>query len=63
MVRQEATLRGWERLQCGSRIWKLGSAPHGSSFSCGASARRGAQVIVQRPAGQETRRGRSPGTN
>lgn len=32
-------------------------------LSCGANARRGAQVTVQRPAGQETRRGRSPGTN
>lgn len=30
---------------------------------CGANARRGAQVTVQRPAGQETRRRRRPGTN
>lgn len=30
---------------------------------CGANARRGAQVTVQRPAAQETRRFRRPGTN
>lgn len=59
----------WERLQCGSRTWETGTrASQPVSFMRRQRPPRrpvvGLLVVtLQRPAGQETRRGRRPGTN